>query len=50
MFDLLDRGLLLRVLADPTLIRQEIEIRRLHNCVGCIDEAQLLIEKRRIRS
>lgn len=59
VYSLLDRGLLLRLLADPTLIRQEIEARDLSECILCIDEiqkcpelldeVQLLIEQRDIR-
>ena len=58
-WNLLDRGLLLRTLADPTLLRREVEARNLRNCVVFIDEiqkcpelldeAQLLIEERGIR-
>lgn len=58
-YNLLDRGLLLRLLSDPTLLRQEILARGLKGCVVCIDEIQkcpelldevhLLIEERRIR-
>jgi len=58
-YDLLDGGLRLRLLADPTLMRQEIEARNLHDCVVFIDEIQkcpelldevhLLIEQRDIR-
>ena len=39
-YNLLDRNLLLRLLADPTMLRQEIEARRLKNCVICVDEIQ----------
>ncbi|MDA3938737.1 MAG: AAA family ATPase [Spirochaetia bacterium] len=59
IYNLLDRRLLLRLLADPTLLRQEVEARDLKNCVICIDEIQkcpelldevhLLIEERHIR-
>ncbi len=59
VYNLLDKKLLLRLLADPTLLRQEIEVRNLENCVICIDEIQkcpdlldeihLLIEDRQIR-
>lgn len=59
VYNLLDRGLLLRLMADPTLIRQEILARKLRNCLVCIDEVQklpelldevhLLIEEQRIR-
>lgn len=58
-WNLLDRGLYLQVLADPTLLRQEVEARNLRDCVVCIDEIQkapelldeihLLIEERGIR-
>lgn len=58
-WNLLDRGLLLRVLADPTLLQKEIEARSLRDRVVCIDEIQkapelldeiqLLIEERGIR-
>ena len=58
-YNLLDGGLRLRLLADPTLMRQEIEARQLRNCVVFIDEiqkcpelldeVQLLIEERGIR-
>lgn len=43
-FNLLERGLSLRLLADPTLIRQEIEQRQLRNALVCIDEIQKLPE------
>ena len=59
VYNLLDRGLLLRLTADPTLVRQEILARGLADCIVCIDEIQkcpelldevhLLIEDRRIR-
>jgi predicted AAA+ superfamily ATPase len=59
LYNLLDRGLLLRLMADPTLMRQEVQARRLHDCVVCLDEIQkcpelmdevhLLIEERHIR-
>ncbi len=59
VYNLLDRNLLLRLLADPAMLRQEIEARRLKDCVICIDEIQkcpelldeihLLIEERQIR-
>ena len=59
VYNLLERDLLLRVLADPTIIRQEIEARKLKDCIVCIDEIQkcpelldevhLLIEERQIR-
>ncbi|TVQ20062.1 MAG: ATP-binding protein [Spirochaetaceae bacterium] len=58
-WNLLDRGLYLQVLADPTLLRKEVEARSLRDCVVCIDEIQkvpelldeihLLIEERGIR-
>jgi len=58
-WNLLDRGLYLRVLADPTLLRKEVEGRDLRGCLVCIDEIQkapglldeiqLMIEERRIR-
>ncbi len=58
-YNLLDAGLRLRLLADPTLMRQEIEARQLRDCVVSIDEiqkcpelldeVQLLIEERGIR-
>jgi predicted AAA+ superfamily ATPase len=58
-FNLLDRGLLLRLLADPTLVRQEVEARSLRDCVIVIDEiqkcpelldeVQLMIEERGLR-
>lgn len=58
-YNLLDAGLRLRLLADPTLMRQEIEARQLRDCVVFIDEiqkcpelldeVQLLIEERGIR-
>jgi predicted AAA+ superfamily ATPase len=58
-YNLLDRGLLLRLLADPTLIRQEVEARGLRDrlvcvdeiqkCPALLDEAQLLIEERGMR-
>lgn len=58
-YSLLDQGLLTAVLADPTIIRQEIEARDLHDCIVCIDEiqkcpqlmdeVQLMIEQRNIR-
>lgn len=58
-YNLLDSGLLLRLMADPTLVRQEIEARRLRECVVFVDEIQkcpqlldevhLLIEERGIR-
>lgn len=58
-YNLLDGGLRLRLLADPTLMRQELEARNLRDCVVFIDEIQkcpelldevhLLIEERGIR-
>ncbi len=58
-YNLLDNRLLFRILADTSIIRQEIEARDLSNCVVCIDEIQkcpqllnevhLLIEERNIR-
>lgn len=58
-YNLLDGGLRLRLLANPTLLRQEIEARNLRDCVVFIDEIQkcpalldevhLLIEERGIR-
>jgi predicted AAA+ superfamily ATPase len=58
-FNLLDRGLFLRLSQDQTLIRQEIIQAGLRDCVVCIDEiqklpelldeVQLLIEERGIR-
>ena len=58
-YNLLDRKLLLRLLADPTILRQEIEARDLKDCIICVDEIQkcpelldeihLLIESRQIR-
>ena len=59
IYNLLDRKLLLRLLADPTMLRQEVEVKKLRDCVICIDEIQkcpelldevhLLIEERQIR-
>ena len=59
IYNLLDRKLLLNVLADQTILRQEIEARNLKQCIVCIDEiqkcpelldeVQLLIEERQIR-
>lgn len=59
VYSLLDQALLLRVLADPSIIRKEIEARNLSNCVIAIDEIQKcpalldeihwLIEERGIR-
>jgi uncharacterized protein len=58
-FNLLDRGLLLRLMADPILMRQEIDALGLRRAVVCIDEiqkcpqlldeVQLLIEERGLR-
>ncbi len=58
-YNLLDTGLQLRLLADPTLMRQQIEAANLRDCVVFIDEIQkcpelldevhLLIEEREIR-
>ena len=58
-YSLLDQGLLAAVLADPTIIRQEVEARGLRDCVVCIDEiqkcpplmdeVQLMMERRTIR-
>lgn len=58
-FNLLDRSLLLRLLANPSEMRQEIEARGLTDAVVCIDEIQkcpelldevhLLIEERGLR-
>jgi predicted AAA+ superfamily ATPase len=39
-YNLLDQGLLLRVLADPTLIRKEIELEGLRDAIVFIDEIQ----------
>lgn len=39
-YNLLDQGLLLRLLGDPTLIRKEVEAKGLRNCVVFIDEIQ----------
>ncbi|MBT3273295.1 MAG: AAA family ATPase [Spirochaetales bacterium] len=59
IYNLLDRKLLLSILADPTILLQEIEARNLKHCIICIDEIQkcpelldevhLLIEERQIR-
>jgi len=59
VYNLLDNKLLLRLLADPTILRQEIEVRNLRDCIICVDEIQkcpelldeihLLIEDRQIR-
>ncbi len=58
-YSLLDQSLLIRLLADPSLIRKEIEARNLSKCIIAIDEIQkcpallneihLLIEEREIR-
>jgi predicted AAA+ superfamily ATPase len=58
-YNLLDSGLLVRLMADPSFIRREVEARGLRNCVVVIDEiqkcptlldeAQLMIEERGIR-
>ena len=58
-YNLLDHKLLLYILADPTILRQEIEARDLEQCIVCVDEiqkcpalldeVQLLIEERGIR-
>jgi predicted AAA+ superfamily ATPase len=58
-YNLLNLGLFHRLLADPTLVRQEIEALGLRDCLVCIDEIQkcpalldevhLLIEERGIR-
>ncbi|MCI0480669.1 MAG: hypothetical protein L0213_03670, partial [Candidatus Dadabacteria bacterium] len=37
-FNLLDRGLLVRLLSDPTLVRREVEARSLRGCLVVIDE------------
>ena len=39
-YNLLDGGLRLRLLADPTLMRQQVEARNLRDCVVFIDEIQ----------
>jgi len=39
-YNLLDGGLRLRLLADPTLIRQEVEARNLHDCLVFVHEIQ----------
>lgn len=56
---MLDQNLLLRLLADPGLIRKEVEARGLSDCIiaideiqkcpGLLDEVHLMIEKYRIR-
>jgi predicted AAA+ superfamily ATPase len=58
-YNLLEAGLRLRLLADPTVLRQEVEAKELRDCVifvdeiqkcpALLDEAQLLIEERGIR-
>jgi len=58
-YNLLDTGLRFRLMADPTLLRQEIMAKKLKDCVVFIDEIQkcpalldeihLLIEERKIR-
>ena len=58
-YNLLDQGLLLRLLADPTLIRKEIEfdnlrdsivfIDEIQKCPALMDEIHLMIEERGIR-
>jgi len=58
-YTLLDGGLLVRLLSDPTLIRREVEARELRDCLvvvdeiqkcpAFLDEAQLMIEERGIR-
>jgi len=57
-YNLLDGGLRLRLLADPTVLRQEVEAKDLRDCVifvdeiqkcpALLDEAQQLIEERGI--
>jgi len=39
-YNLLDQGLLLRLLADPTLIRKEVEVKGLKDCIVFVDEIQ----------
>jgi len=39
-FNLLDRSLLLRLLANPSEMRQEVEARGIHDAVVCVDEIQ----------
>jgi predicted AAA+ superfamily ATPase len=39
-YNLLDQGLLLRLLADPTILRQELAANNFHDRVVCIDEIQ----------
>lgn len=58
-YTLLDGGLLVRLLSDPTLIRREVEARKLRDCLvvideiqkcpALLDEAQLMMEERGIR-
>lgn len=58
-YNLLDGGLRVRLLAEPTLIRQHVQAKNLRNCVifideiqkcpGLLDEVHLLIEERGIR-
>jgi CRISPR-associated endonuclease/helicase Cas3 len=58
-YSLLDKGLLLRLLADPTMIRREVEAKALRDrlvvideiqkCPALLDEVQLMIEERGIR-
>lgn len=58
-WNLLDGRLLMRALSDPALLREEVEVRNLHDCVVAIDEIQkvpqlleevhLLIEEKNIR-
>ncbi len=58
-YNLLDQGLLRRLLADPTLLRQELVARKFQDRVVCIDEVQkcpalldevhLLIEEQGLR-
>ena len=58
-YNLLDQGLLLRLLANPTLIRKELEHDNLRNvivfveeiqkCPALLDEIHLMIEERGIR-
>jgi predicted AAA+ superfamily ATPase len=58
-YNLLDQGLLLRLMADPTLIRKEVELKDLKDCIIFIDEIQkcpllldevhLMMEERHIR-
>ena len=58
-YNLLDQGLLMRLLADPTLIRKELEhanlrevvvfIDEIQKCPSLLDEIHLMIEERGIR-